>query len=138
MMLSKDQFSKLSTTEMYDKYVSSCAGKEELKEILDQLKLALEKIDGNGKVIERLESELVLSKTVNDVLKKEIKAVRDELNETTELLFDTKKERIKDNQYGRRENVEIANIPKEIGNERLEETVIKVMGRLVWQSNQMT
>ena len=110
--------------------MKSFLDKKELTDVLAQLKAALEKMDEDRRKIEKLESELVVTKNVSTILKKEIATIKKEFDETNDALYDLEKERLRDNQYGRRENVEIANIPENVKDEQLESTVIKIMDEI--------
>ena len=85
-MLSKDLFTKLSEEQMYEAYVKSFTESMELKEDLGQLKTAVDKIEEDHKRIEKLESEVIICRQVNEKLRKALNNIKKEIDDTNDLI----------------------------------------------------
>ena len=111
--LTESMFDKLSKKEMWKVYSEAVASKNDIKEIKSDTTQLLESLGKLEKRVEALEGDLAVTKQCNSVLKKEISRLG--------------RLRLRDNQYGRLENLEISGIPTVDGEESdLEEKVIAV------------
>ena len=113
MALTESMFNKLNKNEMWKVYEESITVKNDIKDIKTDTTKLLEAMGKLEARVEVLEGELAVSKNCNSLLKNEVSRL-DRL-------------RLRDNQYGRLENLEISGIPKVEGEETyLEEKVMAV------------
>ena len=111
--LTEAMFDKLSKKEMWKVYSEAVASNNDIKDIKSDTTKLLESLSKLEKRVEVLEGDLAVSKQCNSVLTKEISRLG--------------RLRLRDNQYGRLENLEISGIPTVEGEETdLEEKVIAV------------
>ena len=113
MSLSEEMFDKLSKKDMWRMYSESVKKEEEmLTKIKADTTAVLERLSATEDRLVKVESELAIVKNTNHFLKNEISRVQTQ--------------QLKDNQYGRLENVEVSGIPADVQKDDLENKVISI------------
>ena len=111
MSFSESQFTKLSTQEMWNEYSKLKVNKDSFDKLSVQLSTTVAKIDKLEQTVTKLSSELAISKTVNQSLKRSYCELQSRVNQI--------------DQYSRRENIEISGVPNNCT--QLEEKVIALL-----------
>ena len=112
MSLTQEMFFKLKKEEMWKVYSDLSTINKSMVDLKKTVDDALNRVVVLEGRVEKMESELAVSKNANSLLKKEVTRCE--------------KKRRQDNQYTRLENIEISGIPASIALPDLEKTVIAV------------
>ena len=112
MEIHRDAFDKMNKNDIWELFNKLQAERISLEDIKSDTSEMIKKFDALEARVVVLESELVVSKNANSLLKKEIGRLE-------------KKVRA-DNQYGRLENIEISGIPAKANDSQLEDIVIGI------------
>ena len=113
-LFTEEQFNKLSARERYQAYTEMKIDKTAFDNLSTQLISAVDKIKKMEQKIERITSELAVSKNVNTALSKCVTSLRRQVNTL--------------DQYCRKENIEVSGIPKNFSN--LEEKLIQLLNKI--------
>lgn len=112
MEIHRDAFDKMSKNDIWELFNKLQAERISLDDIKSDTGNMLTKFDALEARVEAIESELVISKNANSLLKKEIGRLGKKI--------------LADNQYGRLENIEISGIPAKSNDSELEDIVIGI------------
>ena len=111
MSLSQEQFGRLTKEEMYLAYAELKIARRAFDNLSLQLATTIEKFAAMQNNIEKLTSELAITKNVNSYLKESVSSLQRKI--------------ISLEQYGRRENIEISGVPKNTAD--LEQKLVQLL-----------
>ena len=129
-MISEEVFKQMPMDKMYEVYCLCFEEKTELKSISEQLGSTLKILEEALGRIDALEGCIGVVKAANVSMKKENDRLRQRIDDIEFDLDKTEKGRVRDNQYTRRENIELINIPVEVQQSQLKSTVTKMLNKV--------